>query len=70
MYQANSVKDFEAAYLDYFNNYLTVEKYAEHNEISIEEALATIRKGREINWQRHCNSDDEFPAQEHLKGKK
>ena len=31
-----------AAYLDYKNNYLTVEKYAEHNGLSYEQAMQLI----------------------------
>ena len=27
-------KEIELMYLDYFNNYLTIDKFAEHNQIS------------------------------------
>ena len=39
-------KYFRAAFLDYFNNYLTIEKYAEHNEISTADAKKLIDAGR------------------------
>ena len=44
-------KYFRAAFLDYFNNYLTIEKYAEHNEISIEDATNLIDAGRKYHEQ-------------------
>ena len=40
---------FIAAFLDYFNNYLTIEKYAERNEISIEDATNLIDAGRKYH---------------------
>ena len=40
---------FVAAFLDFFNNYLTIEKYAEHNEISIEDATKLIDAGRKYH---------------------
>ena len=42
-------KYFRAAFLDYFNNYLTIEKYAEHNGISIEDATNLIDAGRKYH---------------------
>ena len=42
---------FMAAFLDYFNNYLTIEKYAEDNEISIEDATDLIDAGRKYHEQ-------------------
>lgn len=36
-------------FLDYFNNYLTVEKYAEDNEITYAEAAWVIRTGRKYH---------------------
>lgn len=38
-----------AAFLDRFNNYLTDEKYAEHNEIDVETARAIIAIGRKLH---------------------
>ena len=42
---------FRAAFLDFFNNYLTIEKYAERNEISIEDAKKLIDAGRKYHEQ-------------------
>ncbi len=39
-------KHLIAAYLDYMNNYPTVEKFAEHNQISNELARFIIKEGR------------------------
>jgi hypothetical protein len=36
------------AYLDYRNNYLTVEKYAEHNGLSYQQALDLINLGSRV----------------------
>jgi hypothetical protein len=33
-------------YLDWFNNYLTVEKIAEHHGLDVDDAKALIRMGR------------------------
>ena len=41
--------DPEGMYLDWFNNYLTVEKFAEHRGISEDYALEQINKGKSIN---------------------
>ena len=38
----------ELSYLDYFNNYLTVEKYAEDNGLTIKQAELIISIGKEI----------------------
>ena len=43
---------FEKMYLDWFNNYLTVDKFAEHNQISKIKANEIINKGRIINHNR------------------
>ena len=42
-------KYFRTAYLDYFNNYLTIEKYAEHNGISTADAKKLIDAGRKYH---------------------
>ena len=39
----------EALYLDYFNNYLTVEKFANDYDFNIELANKIINNGRELN---------------------
>jgi len=36
-------------YLDYVNNYLTVEKFAEHHEVSFFMAMQIIEEGRAIH---------------------
>ncbi len=35
-------------YLEFFNDYLTVAKFAEHKEISIKTAEGLINRGREL----------------------
>ena len=41
--------EIETMYLDYFNNYLTIDKFAEHNSISWISAKSIITKGKLIN---------------------
>ena len=36
-------------FLDYFNNYLTVALFAEHNELSVKEATSLIEMGRKLH---------------------
>lgn len=36
------------AYLDYTNNYLTIEKYAEHNGLSILQAETILSVGHDL----------------------
>lgn len=43
----------EALYLDYFNNYLSVEKYAEHNGLTTEQAEAVLRLARSVHESQH-----------------
>ena len=38
----------ELSYLDYFNNYLTVEKYAEDNGLTLNQAELLLSIGKEI----------------------
>ena len=40
---AKQLQDF---YLDWINNYLTVEKMAEHNELTVEDTVTLINLGR------------------------
>lgn len=40
-------------YLDYVNNYLTIEKFAEHNGLELGEAMAIIFIGKACH-ERHC----------------
>ena len=44
-------EQMRSMFLDYFNNYLTVAKFAEHNEISEAVALAIITAGKEYHEQ-------------------
>jgi hypothetical protein len=37
------------AYLDYFNNYLTVAKYAEHNNMTAEQGESFIKLARQVH---------------------
>lgn len=43
-------------YLDYVNNYLTVEKFAEHNGVSVDQANQIIKLGKEIHETPHPES--------------
>lgn len=36
-------------YLDYFNNYLTFEKYAEHRGINLQKAIYILDLGRDFH---------------------
>ena len=49
MKQAN--KYLREAYLDFFNNYLTVEKWAEHNEIHPTDARRLLSMGKHYHEQ-------------------
>lgn len=44
-----TIKEMQAMYLDYFNNFLSVERFAEHYEISEPVAQQVIKAGREIH---------------------
>ena len=48
-----SKKDVQKLYIDYFNNFLTLEKFAEHYNISIEKAKKIIEIGCKIQ-DRYC----------------
>ena len=52
---------FRAAFLDFFNNYATIEKYAEHNGISTADANKLIDAGRKYQEQyvKHCREAEE-----------
>lgn len=43
----NPTLDIVALYLDYVNNFLTVERFAEHYEVSFQLADLIISEGRE-----------------------
>ena len=42
-------ESIQFAYLDYYNNYLSVELYAEMNGLEIEEARALIQIGHKVH---------------------
>lgn len=42
----------EECYIDYFNNYLTVGAYADHNYMDDGAAKAILNRGKEINHNR------------------
>ena len=44
-------KYFRVAYLDFFNNYLTIAKYAEDNGISTADATNLVDAGRKYHEQ-------------------
>lgn len=43
-------QQLENIYLDYVNNYLTLETMAEHNEIEVGELALLIEMGKKINY--------------------
>ena len=45
----NKIMELEKMYLDYFNNFLTVGRFAEYYGISVKEANEIINLGRIIN---------------------
>ena len=45
---SNQLKAF---YLDWMNNYLTIEKMAEHNELTVEDTAMLINLGRSYQQQ-------------------
>ena len=47
-----SANYFESMYLDYFNNYLTVQKFAADNNIGLADADRVLRIGKIINHKR------------------
>ena len=44
----------ESYFLEYMNDYLTVEKFAEHNSLDFSTAVMLIELGRQVN-----NSDNQ-----------
>lgn len=42
-------------YLEYFNSYLTLDKFAEHHDISPPTAYALINRGRKL-YEATCNN--------------
>lgn len=56
----------EAFYIEYTNEFLTVERFAEYYELNVKVAQAIIDIGREINDRRSTSSPQMFkgPASE------
>tara|TARA_B110000503_G_C6913532_1_gene315660 strand:- start:109 stop:282 length:174 start_codon:yes stop_codon:yes gene_type:complete len=48
-------------YLDYFNNYLTLKKLAEHHGLTVEHASLLVSMGKEAH-ERHCEMWHEIKA--------
>lgn len=46
MSKQTMAKQLQEFYLDWVNNYLTVEKMAEHNELTVEDTAILISLGR------------------------
>ena len=47
--------ELEKMYLDYVNNFLTVERFAEYYSISVKEANDIINLGRILNHSKYKN---------------
>ena len=44
-----TIQDYQTLFLDYFNNFLTVEVFAEHYNFSYNKAAHIIRQGRKLH---------------------
>ena len=45
----NLNKTLREHYLDFFNNYLTIEKFAEHQEMPVNDAVHVLDIGRRLH---------------------
>jgi len=52
-----SRQKIEGLYLDWFNNFLTVDRFAEYYGLNIGQARRVINIGRALNWRRPILSD-------------
>lgn len=52
-------KKYEKMYLDYVNNFLTVEKFAEHYNMTVERAKEIINIGRNFHENNLFESTDQ-----------
>ena len=52
MNKQTMAKQLQEFYLDWINNYLTVDKMAEHNEITVADAKLLIELGRAYHQER------------------
>ena len=44
-----TIQDYQALFLDYFNNFLTVEGFADHHDFSYNKGAHVIRQGRKLH---------------------
>lgn len=44
-----AAKTLQTMYLDFVNNYLTIQVYAEHNDLTDDEARTVLKLGREVH---------------------
>lgn len=51
--QPNILATLEAFYIEYFNDYLTVECMAEHKGLTVEQTSTLIMYGKEIHLAKH-----------------
>lgn len=51
----NNRNKLNEIYLDYFNNYLTIDKFAEHNGITVDMARKLISIGKYIHEGNHID---------------
>jgi hypothetical protein len=47
-----SREKIESLYIDWFNNFLTVDRFAEHHGLTVEQASRVINTGRALNHRR------------------
>ena len=52
----------EEIYLDWFNNYLTVEKFAEHNNLTIRQVNTLLSLARDVYYTNHFGVNDTVKA--------
>ena len=53
-------KFLQDIFLDWFNNYLSIELFAEHNELTINEATILIELGRSVHARYYEGSIDDI----------
>tara|TARA_R100000388_G_scaffold91351_1_gene73342 strand:+ start:529 stop:687 length:159 start_codon:yes stop_codon:yes gene_type:complete len=44
---------YEEMYLEFFNEFLTIKKFAEHHDITPDEAVNIITRGKRDHYSRH-----------------
>lgn len=53
-----TIEEYKTAFLDYWNNCLTIERYAEHKSITVKEALIIIETGKHF-YDKDANKGEE-----------